>query len=246
MNRFIIIITFFMFIFTGCSCSKNELIEENKELISQKEKLEEDSKQYEGLSDIFSWYNKITTQSVNSFVLIESKSHGNTLYTDGVVIASSGYNYYILGDYSKIKQDATTTYKVMDAHANVYDAKIATSNGNVVYDLNTGLVLFKVSVLRMSKVIMETIDIGEMDELSGHISSQEHINKIQICENIKTSTIVDNDTSYVGYTIDDSSLEGALINSNNQLFGLYSSNLNSFISKDLIENILKVNYSLVL
>lgn len=246
MNKIVIIMTLFVFIFTGCSCSKEDLVNTNNNLLSEIEKVENNSKQYEGLDEIFSWYNKITVESVNSFVLIESKSATRSLYTDGVIIASSGYNYYVIGDYNQIKQDGRVSFRIMDSNANVYDAKIAASNGSIVYDEYSGLALFKVSALMNSTITMKSIKLGELDGLSGHVSSKEHINKIQICENIKTSTINFNDASYTSYLIDDSLLTGTLINFKNELLGVYSSSLNSFIGKGLIENILAINYSLIL
>ena len=96
-------------------------------------------------------------------------------------------------------------------------------------------------------VVMDSISMGEISELVGHISSMEHINKVQLSENIKTSTIDYNNTSYNGYFLEDVNQRGgSLINLDNELCGVYLSNINSFIETKLIKEIVYSIYSLIL
>ena len=82
-------------IFGGCSSNKNELMDKNNELLREIETLKVDNEKYKGINDVFSFYNAITLESVNSFVVVEaSKTFGETKYSDGVVVASNGYYYY--------------------------------------------------------------------------------------------------------------------------------------------------------
>jgi len=80
-----------------------------------------------------------------------------------------------------------------------------------------------------------------------HVSSLEHINKIQMSEKIKTSTIEHNDASYNVYNIEDIIVNsGALLNVNNELCGLYLYNYNGFIETNLIKNIVNFIYQPIL
>lgn len=242
-----IVIVLFTIVFCGCSCNKDDLISENSKLIEENEKINEDKEKYYEIDNLFSWYNNITVNNINSFVLVESKSaFGNTLYSDGVVLGNIGLDYYILADYNKLFQNGLVTYRVMDANASVYKAKIVETNSNTSYDNETGLVLLKVNVNSYTNLVMKSIDLGEKSEVIAHVSSVEQINKIEILENIKTSTITYNDTSYEYYSFDETINNGALINSNNQLCGVFSSTINGFMSISLLKEIVYVSYSLIL
>jgi hypothetical protein len=241
----VIIALLFSFVFCGCSCSKKDLIEENNNLLNNINEIKSGYDKYKGLDGLFNWYNTITAESVNSFVIVESRESNNVLYTDGVVVARSGYSYYILADYSKIRQYGNVSFRVMDSNANVYSASVFVKNGNAVYDTNNGLILLKVDAIVSQKAKMESIALGKMDDLTAIISSEEHINKVHICENIKTSTITYHDTSYDLYN-EEESFSGAMINSSHNLVAFYSSSYNGFISTSLIKETILINYSLAL
>jgi len=244
----IILLLIGIFLFNGCSCSKEDLINENTLLKEENMLLENENSKYRGVEDIFSFYNKITSDSLNSFVLVESsKSSGTIKYSDGVVIAKEGYYYYVLTDYYCIYQTANSpyqsiTYKVMDKNATVYNAEVST-----IYDVEGGLLLLRVSTLGHTNVGMKSIQLGEKSDLVAHVSSLEHINKIQMSEKIKTSTIEHNDASYNVYNIEDIIVNsGALLNVNNELCGLYLYNYNGFIETNLIKNIVNFIYQPIL
>lgn len=243
----IIIVTMFIILFCGCSCNKEALINENLKLIEENQKIETEKQGYEGLKELFMWYNNITTRNVNSFVLVESKNtFGNTCYSDGIVIGNIGLDYYILTDYTNLSQSGGVSYRVMDANASVYKGQIMETDKGRVYDSKTGLVIIKVNVNSYTNLVMKSISMGERSETIAHISSIEQINKIQVLDDIKTSTTTYNDTSYEYYKFDENIDDGALLNLNNELCAFYSSSINGFVSVSLIKEVVYSIYSLVL
>ena len=135
--RFTLLLSF-VFIASSCSCSKEDLINLNDELIEQNKEILSKIEQYDDIEGLFNFYNTITTDNINSFVLVESKNQINSLalYSDGVVVANNGYDYYILTDYNKIFQPGIVEYKIMDSNANVYNAQVFKDN-DVIYDSQT-------------------------------------------------------------------------------------------------------------
>lgn len=241
-----IILISFVLLFTGCSCSKKDLINENTKLIEENQKLSEDVIKYKGVEDVFEFYNKITTENVNSFVLVESKYGLQTKYSNGVVIASNGYYYYVITDYNSIKQSSSlTTYRVMDANATVYNASLPTSN---VYDIGSGLILLQVNASGYTNIAMQSIEFGIVSDIVAYFSSVSQMNKIQLTEQLKTSTITYNDASYNSYYLENITMDSGtlLISENNKLCGIYLSNYNAFTDSDLIKQIMYSTYSLVL
>lgn len=226
----------------GCTCNKSNLIFENEELIERNEEMSENIEELEEIKSIYNWYNNIATDSINSFVLVESKSNF-TKYSDGVVISNSGLEYYVITDYNKIKQEGITSYRVMASNAIVYDADIAQVDGNVIYDEYSGLVLLRVYIRGYyNNVSLNPIKFGNISKNVGHISNIEHNNKIQIRENIKTSQIIYNEASYDCYNDVSLNQSGSLINVSNQLVGFYSSSISSFVSSEFIKDIVRVIY----
>lgn len=243
-KRFVLIILVgFSFVFSGCSCSKEELLKTNSSLIEEKAKLNSEIEAYLEVEKLFNFYNNITVNNVKSFVLVESYNeiNGRTLYSDGVVVARNGYYYYIVTDYASISQSGIVSYKVTDSMAHVYNVNLSDS-----YDATSGLILLIVDSSDYSNEGMEVIEKGEFDYLSGHISSINQFNKIQVYTQIKTSTIDYNNTSYNIYNLNDNIISGSVINSSNKLCGFYMSRLNGFIDINLMKQIIYTTYSLIL
>ena len=242
---FMILSMIFCIVFSGCSCNKEELIDANKVLFEENNKLNNQVEIYDGVEEIFDFYNNITTENVDSFVLVESKNviTGNTKYSNGVVVARNGYYHYVLTDYFALTQNGVISYRVMDSKAVVYDVSLAND-----YDEETGLILLIVVTSGHSNVSMKTISLGDVDNLIGHISSINQFNKVQIYTQIKTSTIMYEDTSYNVYNLENVNSENgsSLINSKNKLCGIYLSKINSFIGIELIKEVVYSTYSLVL
>ena len=232
----------FVVMFSGCSLSKKNLKEENKQLVEEINAVKENSEKYLKNESLFNFYNNITNNNVNSFVVVESQNRltNKTVYSNGVIVAKNGFNYYILTDYNCLKQDGLVNYKVRDYRANVYRGEIAR-----VYDGESFMVLLQVNVSG-SDSDLRAIQGGAKTDLVAYISSLEQINKVQFTENIKTSTIYYNNTSYKGYSIDNVSVDNGsiMVNSNNELCAIYSSKYNSFIDIELIRTILAATYSL--
>lgn len=237
-------------LFCGCSCSKENLQNENIKLDEENKVLEQEIIKYENVQEIFDFYNSITVNNIASFVLVESKNTftSQTRYSNGVVLGSNGLKYYILSDYSALSQSGLVSYRVMDKNANVYKANVASSNFNVVYDDFSGLVLLEVNVSSYSNIVMKSIDLGDKTDLLALFSSVSQMNQVKLLNNIKTSTMSYNDTSYISYNLEESQIDSGsmLINDSNELCGMYMSKLNQFISIELIKELLYSTYSLVL
>lgn len=244
-------ILFLFFILGFCSaCNGNNeaLIEELKSIEEDNEELIDQRNEYKKLQDVFDFYNNVTTNNIMSFVLVESynKSSNKKYYSDGVVIAQEGMYYYILVDYLKIKQIGNIEYKVIDANAREYVANFVFEDNMIVYDEFSGFALLEIQVNNLENPIVD-IDFGDMSFIFANISSVEHLNKIQVYSEIKTSTIDYNDTSYVLYSLNDSirNPNGVLVNMDNELVAMYSSQLSAFLEIDLILEIMYVTYALV-
>ncbi len=249
-KRKYLLILIFIFLFTGCSLSKKELREESLKINNEIERLEKESEKYEGIKDIFEFYNNITTENLSSFVVVESKNNINskTKYSNGVVLGVNSLKYYILTDYDAIKQNGLVTYRVMDKNANVYEANIATANHSVNYDNYSGLVLLEVRTSVSSRPAMDSVELGVKSDLSASFSSVSQLNKVQLLENVKTSTVVYQDASYNVYGLENTTLDSGtvLINDSNQVYAMYMSKLDTFISINLIKELIYSTYSLVL
>lgn len=230
---------------TGCNFNKSELKEENQNLISENTSLEQEIDKAKEMLKVYDFYNEITLSNINSFVLVESKNllSSKTLYSNGVIILSSGLRYYVLTDYNALSQTGMVRYKVMGANAIEYNATLANT-----IDTTTGLALLEVDISGYTNVNLDTIKMGNITSLMGYFSSIKQINKIQLINEIKTSSITYNDTSYKVYSLDENNLDNGtiLINSDNQLTGIYASKFNCFLSMNLIKQVLYSTYSLVL
>lgn len=243
-NMLLYIITFSIFVFSGCSCSKSKITEQINELEKEKETLSNEIEKFENVGDIFDFYSTVTNEIVNSIVVVESKNlqTNETLYCNGVIIYRNSYYYYVLTDYNSIKQNGMIKYRVMDSNASVYNASSASYG-----DEESGLILLQIDTRGVANISLQELSLGESTDLMAYISSAMQINKIQISKNIKTSTIDYNNTSYIGYDLDKEFIGGvALINSNYRLCGIYLSKYNLFIDSELISEILYTIYSLTL
>ena len=181
---------------------------------------------------------------MDSFVTIEaSKISGESIYSDGVVIANNGYYYYVITDgnvFSALKGQRDIRYKVKDSKASEYDA-IAAS----VMDEESGLLLLRVNLSGEKDIAMKEVSMGDISSLVGHISNIEQINKLKLIDNIKTNTIIFDDVSFNSYILNDNStIKGAIISRDNKLCGIYLSKYNSYVEANLIRYILKTTYSL--
>lgn len=246
LKKMSLILSIFCCLFvSGCSLNKKDLQEETIKLSEENFQLKENIREVKNNLEIYDFYNNITIENINSFVLVESKNilNSNTLYSNGVVIARNGYYYYVLTDYNAIAQKGMINYKVMDANAIVYSASLA----NVV-DETTGLVILEVNVSGYSKYNMKTIELGKKSDLVAYFSNVKQLNKVELTNKIKTSSANYNDTSYQLYYLDDFEFDkgSLLINTGNQLCGIYLSKLEGFISSELIKEVLYTTYSLVL
>ena len=169
-----------MFIVSGCSFSKNELVEEVKQLEEKNKELSEENNSHKSVEKLFNFYNKLSTETAHAFVLIESK-HTYTLdatYADGVVIGGSGYYYYILADYNQLWVSQNIRYRIMNANAEVYNAELVSYNGKV-YDEETGLVLLRARITTSIKN-MSSIGMGDVSDIVATVSNIEQLNKIHL------------------------------------------------------------------
>ena len=228
---FILIFTF-LFIFTGCS-NKENLKNEVNTLLDENKKLEAENSKYKEIESTLDFYNEISSSTISSFVLIESVSMTNRLYTNGAIIMQNNYYYYAIVDYDAIKQ-SKATFNVMDSNGNVYSASFyKTLNENL------GLAMLVIDTNGYSNVSMKAIKMGDYTDLMAYISSVKQINKIQVINEIEKSEIMVNDSTYATYIIDNSIDNGSgLVNQNNELCGIYLSKINRFISSQLLIDLL--------
>lgn len=233
---------------SGCSLSKKELIEDNTQMLEEYQKLVETYETYNGIDDIFEFYNDLSVNSVNSFVLIESRHTftSSTTYCDGVIVASNGYDYYIMTDYNKLWVSNNIRYRIMNAAAEVYDANLLGYGNQPVYDSETGMVLLRVSV-RNASTKMTPVKLGNMGSIIGHISSEKQLNKVEVIENNEFDVYYYKYDS-IEYEIYKKMLKtnGSLVNEKNQLCGLYLSQIGGYAGYELIKKVAYATYSLTL
>lgn len=243
-----ILMFFLVVLMSGCSAVSDELLAEVEEMKKKNEETVNEIEKYKEIDAIFDFYNNLTTENIKSFVLVESynKETKETRYTDGVVIAQESLYFYVLADYNVIKQSGDIEYNVIDANAKIYKANLIFNAHGVVYDTMSGFVLLKLRVSSLDSSIA-FIQLGNKSDIVANVSSIEQLNKIQVYDNIKTSILSYNNASYKNYLLEgeSSSYSGALINSSNNLFGLYSSKNHIFMGSELIKEILFTTYSLV-
>jgi hypothetical protein len=135
---------------------------------------------------------------------------------------------YVLVDYNAIYQ-VGGKYTVMDSHLNSYSV-----SGVYTSDSETGLAVL---VYTTSNNKTRSVKVGEYSEISVYLDSMNQLNKATIVDNIKTSTITYNNTSYVSYYLEDVSFNNGtvFINNKNEVMGIYSSKMNTVITSDLIK-----------
>ena len=220
--------------FAGCA-SKEELVKSTTELKEENAALHQELKEYQKIDSLLEFYNKITTSTVNSLVLVEStnKITSNKVYANGLVVANDYYYYYVVTDYTALKQSGNNTYRVLDASATVYSADIANR-----VDEESGLVLLRVDISRQTSIQMKTSDLGASSNIYANVSSINQINKVHVYSKLKTSTTFYNGTSYVSYTIENAQNGSILINNNNEVFGIYLSKLDCFINTTTLKAII--------
>lgn len=244
-----IIVLVIVILSTGCSCSKSNLLEDTKNLLTENEELNNDVEKYENIDELFDFYNELSTITAHSFVLIESK-HVYTLktnYSDGVIVASNGYDYYILADYNQLWVSQNIQYRIMNANAEVYNAQLLKLNGQNLYDEETGLVLLKARVGISTTSKMQSINLSTVSETFANMSNVEQLNKIQLFnkDDLEEYFYVYDEQEYSIYKL---FLEnsGSLVNSNNDLCGFYLSKLEGYVSSNLIKKVAYATYSLIL
>ena len=232
---------------SGCSFSKNELVEEVKQLEEKNKELSEENNSHKSVEKLFNFYNKLSTETAHAFVLIESK-HTYTLdatYADGVVIGGSGYYYYILADYNQLWVSQNIRYRIMNANAEVYNAELVSYNGKV-YDEETGLVLLRARITTSIKN-MSSIGMGDVSDIVATVSNTEQLNKIQLITSDSLDEYFYNydNEEYSIYRIS-GDIKGPLVNMDNKLCGIYLSNLSGYASAELIKKVAYATYSLIL
>ena len=237
-----------IFIASGCTNSKQDLIDESTKLLEENKEMESENEKYQQIENLFDFYNELSTNTLHSFVLIESK-HAftkKTSYCDGVILVSNGYDFYVMTDYNKLWVSDNVQYRVMNANAEVYSAYLVRENNRVLYDEQTGMVLLRVIIGNASGK-MQTIGLGDAKEVNALISNVEQINKIEILET------EDLDQYFYNYGDEEFSYhkvmlrsEGSLVNNDNKLCGFYFSNIKGFASKELIKKVAFATYSLIL
>ena len=229
------LVCFVTIIVSGCSCSlsKGELIEKNVELLDKIEGIKEESSDLYEAMNIIKFYNILTTETMNAFVLVEGKNFmgSNKKYSNGIIIGSNGQDMYVLTDYSAIYMDLGR-YTVMDSYANSFLVSDV-----YVSDSATGLAVLKYST---SNSLTTSVKVGDTSSVFAHLDSMEQLNKATILENIKSSTIEYNSTTYTTHYLENTTLNnGAIfINNSNEVMGIYASKVNAIITKDLLKVII--------
>lgn len=236
MNKKLLALVFmFTLLISGCTCSisKEEMTEKNNELNEDIKELKTDNENLNETKSIIDFYNTLTTENMNSLVLVESKNRFTLTrkYSNGVIIGNSGYNYYVLTDYNALTQ-SNVSYTVMDSYAISYSANLYSS------DENTGLAILVFSIKNITSYAT-SIEVGELSDTYAYLDSMHQLNKTVILDNIKSSTVEYNNTTYTTYNIDNMSVSNGsiLVNIDNKLMAIYSSKLNAFVGQDLIKEI---------
>lgn len=234
---------------SGCTISKQDLIRENTLLLEENAQIKDENQALNNTKALFDFYNKISTETVNSFVLIESKHNftSQVSYSEGVIIASNGYDCYVLTDYNSLVVGRNVSYRVMNANAEVYSAQLLSNGGNVVYDVQTGFVLLRVRVNNLSVSKMRSVQLSDISDIFANISNTEQLNKIQIdsLQNVNKGTFTYDGTEFDIYTLVDTN-KGSLVSINNALCGFYFSSLEGYGSSELIKKVAYATYSLIL
>jgi len=238
MNKKLFTLIFmFTMLISGCSVSlsKREMLEKNNELITKIEELEDTKDDLENSKKILEFYNELSNKNMNSLVLVESKHRFSDAkkYSNGVIIANVGINFYVLVDYYSIKQDYMNL-TIMDSYVNSYVAQEYLVNEEV------GLAILSFSISDSSSKV-NSISLGEYSDIYAYIDSmeQKQLNKVMILDNIKSSNVIYNNTTYESYIIEDMNINNGslLVNIENKLMGIYSSKLESFVNSSLIREI---------
>jgi len=238
MNKKLFTLIFmFTMLISGCSVSlsKREMLEKNNELITKIEELEDTKDDLENSKKILEFYNELSNKNMNSLVLVESKHRFSDAkkYSNGVIIANVGINFYVLVDYYSIKQDYMNL-TIMDSYVNSYVAQEYLVNEEV------GLAILSFSISDSSSKV-NSISLGEYSDIYAYIDSmeQKQLNKVMILDNIKNNNVIYNNTTYESYIIEDMNINNGslLVNIENKLMGIYSSKLESFVNSSLIREI---------
>lgn len=224
-----------VFAFSGCE-TKDDWVSKNNDLQTNIEGLYEDNQKLSNAKRIIDFYNKVTTENMNSFVLVESKGiyNQNKKYSNGVIIGSNGQHKYVLTDYHSIKQD-NEKITIMDSYADSYSVNL--NNGFYMLDEETGLAVIRFSTLS-SKV--NTIGIGGKSDIVALLDGINQLNKVTLLNNLKSSTITYNDATYNSYNLENANLNNGsiFINMDNKLMGIYSSKLDAILSGDLLKEMI--------
>ena len=227
---FTLVLTLFI---GGCSFSfdKNSLINKVNLLEKEVKELKEENEELDKARDIIDFYNELTTETLDSTVVIRSSYYGsNKKYSNGIIIGSSGFDAYILADYNAIKQTSSASYVLIDSYANEYSAYL------YEVDITTGLAIFTCNWDYYGSVI----GLGEYSEVVAKVDNVSWIHKTTIESNIKSSTMTYFDTTYKSYCLNDMNLNGGtiFINDQNKIIGMYSSKLNVIVSEKVLELII--------
>lgn len=245
----IAIVCFFCLICSSCSLSMEELKNNVSYLQEENKQLSLEINDFEKVDQLFDFYHTLTLKTVHSLVLVESKNivTQHIQYSEGVVVYSNGYTYYILTDYTQLIHSNNARYRVMDASANIYEARLIYNGNNVVYDSQTGLALISVQISK-SGGRMEPISLGDKTDNMAVISSIGQLNKIKLIDNsyISSEEIINYENiTYKTFSINELNY-GSIINDNGYLAGLYSYNLQAFVDSSLIKKVAYATYSLIL
>jgi hypothetical protein len=106
-------------------------------------------------------------------------------------------------------------------------------------DEETGLAVIRFSTLGISTNITN-INVGNSSDIVALLDSIEQLNKVTLLNNLKSSTITYNDTTYSCYELENTNINNGsvFINMENELMGIYSSKLDAIIGKDLLKEMI--------
>ena len=181
----IALVCFFTISISGCNCSlsKEELIEKNTELMDKIKGLKTSSPDLHDAMKIIKFYNRLTTETMNAFVLVEGKTimGSNKKYSNGIIIGSSGSEMYVLTDYNAIYMDYGI-YTVMDSYANSFSV-----SGVYVSDNATGLAVLKYNTTNSHTT---SVKVGDASEVFAHLDSMEQLNRTSLLSFINTAPLL--------------------------------------------------------
>ena len=205
------------------------------ELNDKINEIKEDNESFKNAQSIIEFYNTLTTENMDSFVTVRSENTKNHAkkYTNGIIIGNIGNNYYVLTDYDAIIQN-NMSVTIMDSYTQTY-----VSTSLYAYDTTTGVGVIKFTKGYVTSHV-SSIETGNYTDTFALLDSMEQLNKATIYTNIKSSTMTYNDTTYTCYSLDDTNVNNGsvLINKENKLMAIYSSTLDTFISSELIKEII--------